>query len=74
MFRTVGGDSSVITSESFALTARFDVGDVEIGAAYDFAVSKLKTALNYQGGYEITLAYVGKFSRTRQRRMYCPKF
>ena len=74
LIRTVGGDSSSINPESFAVTARIDVGDFEFGGAYDLNLSKLRAASFYQGAFEFTLAYTGKFSRTRQRRMYCPSF
>jgi type IX secretion system PorP/SprF family membrane protein len=74
LIRTVGGDSSSINAESFAVTARFDVGDWELGAAYDFNISSLNRASYFQGAFEVSLAYIGRFSKVRQRRMYCPKF
>jgi type IX secretion system PorP/SprF family membrane protein len=74
LMRTVGGDSAAINAESFAVTARYDVGDFELGAAYDFNISALRNASYYQGAFELTLAYIGRFTKVRQRRMYCPKF
>ena len=74
LMRIVGGDSATFNAESFAVTARFDVGDFELGAAYDFNISTLTKASYFQGAFEVSLAYIGRFSKIRQRRMYCPKF
>jgi type IX secretion system PorP/SprF family membrane protein len=42
------------------------------GASYDINTSKLRTASNSQGGFEVSLIYVGK--PNDQRGINCPKF
>lgn len=77
--RMVGGDKNIAKSsslnfESAILTARYDINNFEIGAAYDFNISDLSTASKYQGGFELYTNYVFKVTSNRQRKMFCPKF
>lgn len=79
LLRVVGGDKNLSSSSSFnfesaILTARYDVNNFEIGAAYDFNISDLSSASKYQGGFEIYTNYVFKVTSNRQRKMFCPKF
>jgi hypothetical protein len=34
---------------------------IQLGVSYDINASKLKTASNYQGGFEISLTWKGEF-------------
>jgi|688.fasta_scaffold81159_2 type IX secretion system PorP/SprF family membrane protein len=79
MGRIVGGDKNLINSsslnfESMIATARYEYNNFEIGAAYDFNVSQLVAASNYQGGFEVYFNYVFRVESNRQRKLFCPKF
>ena len=43
-----------------------------VGASYDVNTSKLRTASNSQGGFEISLIYIGK--KDTEKGINCPKF
>lgn len=53
-----------------------DFKDLRFGISYDLTVSDLSNANAYQGGFEISLAYIGTLFETRRKAplMYCPRF
>jgi type IX secretion system PorP/SprF family membrane protein len=80
LIRGVGGDSKLIgdatgklNAESFIITGKAEINDMEIGAAYDFNISPLSVASKYQGGFEIYINYIFKVESHRQSRLFCPK-
>jgi len=53
-----------------------DYKDLRFGISYDLTVSDLRVANASQGGFEISVGYVGKLFEARKRApmMYCPRF
>lgn len=52
--------------------AGLEFGSFRLGVSYDVNVSSLKTVSNSQGGFEISLMYIGK--KNTEVGMKCPKF
>ena len=47
----------------------------KIGLSYDVNISKLNLASNYQGGFELSLAYEGPLSKMiKPGRYECPRW
>jgi len=53
-----------------------DYKDLRFGISYDLTVSDLRVANAGQGGFEISVGYVGKLFEAKRRApmMYCPRF
>jgi len=53
-----------------------DYKDLRFGISYDLTVSDLNLANNGQGGFEVSVGYIGKLFDTKRRAplMYCPRF
>lgn len=53
-----------------------DFKDLRFGISYDLTVSDLRNANAFQGGFEVSLAYIGSLFETRRKAplMYCPRF
>jgi type IX secretion system PorP/SprF family membrane protein len=47
-----------------------------VGASYDFTVSDLNNANNLRGGFEVSLTYVGLFSKPTDNNifLFCPRY
>ncbi len=80
MFRMVGGDPDApwrdrrMVAESVVLNAGVVWNGLELGVAYDINVSELISGSKSQGGFEVGLAYVGKWKRRGPQTIYCPRF
>jgi hypothetical protein len=80
MFRMVGGDAKApwrdkrMVAESVALTAGVVWHGVELGVAYDINVSELISGSKSRGGFEVGLAYVGRWKKRGPQAIYCPRF
>jgi type IX secretion system PorP/SprF family membrane protein len=80
MFRMVGGDANApwrdqrLTSEAVILNAGVVWNGLELGVAYDINVSDLISGSRSQGGFEVGLAYVGKWKKRGPQTIYCPRF
>lgn len=64
-------DSGVLNDAIIAST-RFDVDNFSLGFSYDINISPLKAASNYNGSFELALAY--KICGPTRRGVYCPSF
>jgi len=53
-----------------------DFKDIRFGLSYDLTISDLSNANAYQGGFEVSLAYIGSLFETKRKAplMYCPRF
>lgn len=53
-----------------------DYKDLRFGISYDLTVSDLRIANAGQGGFEISVGYIGKLFEAKKRApmMYCPRF
>lgn len=49
-------------------TLKMVVRKLSVGASYDINISKLKSASQYRGGFELTLSYVNNLNALRSRR------
>lgn len=58
--------------DAIIVGARLDFQGFILSFAYDFNISKLKTATNTRGAYEMSFIYSGAFSSKAQRRYYMP--
>ncbi|MES2620765.1 MAG: PorP/SprF family type IX secretion system membrane protein [Bacteroidota bacterium] len=80
MFRMVGGDAKApwrdkrMVAESVALTAGVVWHGIELGVAYDINVSELISGSKSRGGFEVGLAYIGKWKKRGPQAIYCPRF
>lgn len=50
------------------------IGKFSLGASYDFNVSNLELASNYQGAFELSLVYTGKSKSIDKRAIPCERF
>lgn len=48
--------------------------DFEFGVSYDFNISSLELASNYQGGFEITLVYTAPYPKAQKIRIPCVRY
>lgn len=78
MFRGVGGltakNKSGYNAESMIFMAGVDFKGIDLGVAYDLNISQNKLATQSRGGFEVSLAYVGAFSKRNNDMTPCPKF
>lgn len=80
MFRMVGGDPNApwhdkrLNPEAVVLDAGVEWNHITLGVAYDINVSQLLQASSSRGGFEVGLAYVGRWNRRGPQTIYCPKF
>ncbi len=80
MFRMVGGDPNApwhdkrMDPESVVLDAGVEFQHVTLSVAYDINVSQLLQASSSRGGFEVGVAYVGRWNRRGPQTIYCPKF
>lgn len=78
MFRGVGGltakNKSGYNAESIIFMAGLDFKGIDFGVAYDLNMSQNKLATQSRGGFEVSLAYVGKFNKRFKDLTPCPKF
>ena len=80
MFRMVGGDPNApwrdkrMVGESVVLNAGVVWRGIELGVAYDINVSQLISGSKSQGGFEVGLAYIGKWKKRGPQTIYCPRF
>ncbi len=80
MFRMVGGDANApwrdkrMVAEAVALTAGVVWHGVELGVAYDINVSELISGSKSRGGFEVGLAYIGRWKKRGPQTIYCPRF
>lgn len=61
-------------NDAVIIGSQADVGNFQIGASYDFNISELEIASNYQGGFEITLIYTAKDLQLTKRRISCERY
>lgn len=61
-------------SDAVILGSSATIGSFQVGASYDFNVSELEIASNYQGGFELTLSYTGKGPQHKNRRIPCERY
>jgi len=47
---------------------------IQFGASYDFNVSDLELATNFQGGFELSLLYTGIEEKLKKRRIACDRY
>jgi type IX secretion system PorP/SprF family membrane protein len=66
------GNGGGILMDAIVPTIRFDYQNFGIGFSYDVNTSSLKTASNYNGGFEFALQY--KICGNERRGVFCPKF
>lgn len=80
MFRMVGGDPNApwrdkrMVAESVVLDAGVVWHGIELGVAYDINVSQLISGSKSRGGFEVGLAYIGKWKKRGPSTIYCPRF
>lgn len=80
MFRMVGGDPNApwrdkrLNPESVILNAGVNWNGIDLGVAYDINVSQLISGSRSRGGFEVGLAYVGKWKKRGPTTIYCPRF
>ncbi|MDX2048383.1 MAG: PorP/SprF family type IX secretion system membrane protein [Chitinophagaceae bacterium] len=53
---------------------KLNYNNIEIGGSYDINISKLRTASNTRGGYELSLAYKAFLNNRTLQSLICPKF
>ena len=76
----VGGDANApwrdkrMVAESVNLTAGVVWSGLELGVAYDINVSQLVSGSKSVGGFEVGLAYVGRWKQRGPQTIYCPRF
>jgi len=63
---------SGVLNDAIIASTRFDFDNYTLGFSYDINVSPLKTASNYNGGFEVALQY--KICGPQRRGVYCPSF
>ena len=53
---------------------KLNTNKLAIGLSYDVNVSKLKTASEYRGGFELTLSYAGLWNKENSdaEKVHCP--
>jgi len=61
-------------SDAIILGSNATIGNFQVGASYDFNISELEIASNYQGGFELTLSYTGKGPQHKKRRIPCERY
>ncbi|RMF01654.1 MAG: type IX secretion system membrane protein PorP/SprF [Bacteroidetes bacterium] len=64
--------NSGVLNDAIIASTRFDVDNFTLGFSYDINVSPLKAASNYNGSFELALAY--KICGPTRRGVYCPSF
>ncbi len=78
MFRGVGGLTAKnvqgYNAESMIFMAGVDFKGIDLGVAYDLTISSLKEGNQSRGGFEVSLIYVGKWSKRSRDVTACPKF
>ncbi|MFN8299131.1 MAG: PorP/SprF family type IX secretion system membrane protein [Chitinophagales bacterium] len=80
MFRMVGGDPNAawrdkrLNPESVILNAGVAWNGFDLGVAYDINVSQLISGSRSNGGFEVGLAYIGKWKKRGPQTIYCPRF
>lgn len=63
-------------SDAAIPTLKVEYKSISIGASYDVNISRLRTATNAQGGFELSMVATGTFKNPRytMSRTMCPKF
>lgn len=61
-------------SDAIIFGTNATIGSFQLGASYDFNISELEIASNYQGGFELTLAYTHKGPQHKRRRIPCERY
>lgn len=80
LYRTVGGlkresnTESKFGSEALILLTGFDYKGLNIGVAYDINLSEFREGTQSRGGFEVSLAYTGKFKQKQNYKTACPDF
>jgi len=60
--------------DALILGSSVHVGKLQLGVSYDFNISNLEIASNYQGGLEFTLVYTEPLKRLMQKRIPCVRY
>lgn len=80
LYRAVGGltkdsnDQTGFGTEALVALAGFDYKGLNIGFAYDINLSEFRTGTQARGGFEVSLAYTGKFKQRYNPKTPCPDF
>jgi type IX secretion system PorP/SprF family membrane protein len=61
-------------SDAIILGSYLGIKQLSIGASYDFNISNLEIASNYQGGFELSLAYIFKGKSINKRTIPCERY
>ncbi len=75
-YRFVRGDKNfggAIGSDALILATRIDVSSFSVGFSYDLNFSELTDASNANGGFEVSLAYIGNWG-SKSKAHFCPRF
>jgi hypothetical protein len=59
--------------DAIILTTVLETEKLNFGVSYDINTSKLRTASNYRGAFELSLTYIQPQER-RKRGVTCPRF
>jgi type IX secretion system PorP/SprF family membrane protein len=61
--------------DAFIPVIKVEMNSFSFGLSYDVNTSQLNTVSNSQGGFELSLSYIGFLSRENKKyRLLCPKF
>lgn len=72
----VGPGYRVLDNDAIEAIFQLDYQGFRIGGAYDFNISDLSAATNNQGGFELSLSYIGKIYKKPSVKpvIFCPQF
>ena len=59
---------------AIAMIALEFLNRLRVGFSYDINTSSFNVATNRQGGFEISLIYIGSISRVNKVNLFCPRF
>ena len=71
---SVSGGAAYRWKDAMIPVIKINTNKLSIGMSYDVNTSKLKTASNYRGGFELTLSYMGLWSgkNSDAELVHCP--
>ncbi|MBL1145663.1 MAG: PorP/SprF family type IX secretion system membrane protein [Bacteroidetes bacterium] len=60
--------------DALIIGTHLGIGNFDLGASYDFNISDLELASNYQGAFELSLIFVPKHQSIKKRAIPCERF
>jgi type IX secretion system PorP/SprF family membrane protein len=71
---SAGAGAFMRLNDAIVPVIKLSYNNFEIGGSYDINISKLRTASNARGGYELSLAYKAFLNDATLQRLRCPEF